>query len=251
MTQRPFIAASNHLQEIKRLVTLLSGVRTNILITGEIGTGKSFIAKQISPQAVIADGANLPELLTILNTFNEVIIENFDAITNYDQITLEGRRLIAITTRPIRSAIVDRFFGMTIELLPLRDHPEDILPLSELFLQELQESYGITASLPLSHMKLDISQNAHSLRQSIAKELLLSTLTHDEIETLLERFIATHAKGEADYDRFLALFDRAMIRAMYRLHRSQLSMAAHMGINRNTLRKKIKELGIYLEDSHD
>jgi len=49
---------------------------------------------------------------------------------------------------------------------------------------------------------------------------------------------------DEDYKDMLELFDKALIEAETQMFKSQLQVAQHLGINRNTLRKKIDELGL-------
>ena len=72
--EHEFIAVSKHMQEIKKLAALLRSIKSNVLIYGEAGVGKSYVAQYILPDATIVDGRQLSEVKNALKNADEIII---------------------------------------------------------------------------------------------------------------------------------------------------------------------------------
>lgn len=248
MLDEPFIAVSSHLQEIKKLATLLATIKTNVLITGEPGVGKLTVAKLIAPKAPVIRTDVSTDIAHALKNTDEVIIPHIDQIKNLDLIPPTGGRIIATTTSHLKQSLIDKYFGMTIEVLPLSAHPEDIIPLTQRFVKEACTLFRSDATFDPSALPCDISANAHSLKRAIYQHVLMGNLDQSSVEMLLENYFLDNYPACDAYDDMLAIFDSAIIKASHRLFGSQLAMAARLGINRNTLRKKITELDLRLKD---
>ncbi|RLA76195.1 MAG: Fis family transcriptional regulator, partial [Epsilonproteobacteria bacterium] len=95
-------------------------------------------------------------------------------------------------------------------------------------------------------IEIDLSQNGISLRQSVYKSVFLNTLTDDEIMYGLEKFLLKKLDDNSDYQKLLKYFEIPLLNAAKRKYKSQLQMANHLNLNRNTLRKKIN---LYLGDN--
>lgn len=245
--EHEFIAVSKHMQEIKKLAALLRSIKSNVLIYGEAGVGKSYVAQYILPDATIVDGRQLSEVKNALKNADEIIIENIEGISDLRILENEPKKIIGIAKNGMKSDISDKIFGMSIHLLPLADRPEDIEPLTRLFYHEARLIFQ-ESQCSYDNVTRDISNNAHSLKASVFRSFVLSTLTHEEIETGLETFIYKNVLIDDGYREFLKIFDKALINAYFRHFKSQLMMANKMGINRNTLRKKILELDLRFDD---
>jgi DNA-binding protein Fis len=61
-----------------------------------------------------------------------------------------------------------------------------------------------------------------------------------------ELYVEDKIGGINDYRDLLYLYEVPLLRAELNKFKSQLQVAKHMGLNRNTLRKKIQELEEYL-----
>ncbi len=193
-------------------------------------------------------------------------------------------RIIAATNQDIEKAVEEKRFRedllfrlnvVVIKLPPLRNRKEDILLLAEYFLQKFQEEMAIEPRT-LSPKAVDAIKayswpgNVRELENIIRRAVILSpnpVLSPDDLalpqkkqhkESLediiynrLEGFInSIDVKGKHDlYATIVPFMERPIIRlVLKKTGGNQVKTAELLGINRNTLRKKIKELGIKVEE---
>jgi two-component system, NtrC family, nitrogen regulation response regulator GlnG len=192
-------------------------------------------------------------------------------------------RIVAATHRDLdlhvrdgrfREDLLYRLRVVPIEIPPLRERPEDIAVLAEHFTARYAEELGTQARL-LSEPALDQlcahdwPGNVRELENAIKRALVLAShdvLTPDDFAFLqgapvlsateagssLEDLVRAEAEAllrGADpsdlYPRILERTERPLLEAVLaHTGGNQLRAAALLGINRNTLRKKITELGI-------
>lgn len=248
MEAKELIAVSPQMQEVKRLANLVKGIKVNTIVSGPAGSGKSYLARFILPNAVIVSGLNLDETNRALKAFEEVIIEDFDKILNYDLLSIKDQKIVATSSKKLKEGVVDRFFGIKIDLLPLCDRSADVEQLAQLFLQEAKSVFKTEDGVELSDIALDTSENCHSLRRSVYKSVLLADLDETSLLSIMENYFYRHIEADENYKVFLDLYDNAIITANHKKYKSQLMMSFHMGINRNTLRKKILQLNKKFDD---
>jgi DNA-binding NtrC family response regulator len=248
LSDNDFIAISKQMLEVKKLVNLIKGIKVNTLIVGESGTGKSRVATSILPSAVVLDGQNTEDVIKNLKNFNEVIIENFDKIRNFDILHIQNQKIVATATKKPKESVVDKFFGVVIDLEPLSQRPSDTPALMAYFLQSAKQELKVDSNITAEQITADIQDNCHSLKRAVYKKLLLSGVDENSLVSIMEEFFYERCEADDNYGHFCAMFDRAVINANHRKFKSQLMMSFKMGINRNTLRKKINELGINFND---
>lgn len=242
------IAISPQMIEVKKVVNLVKGIKVNTLIIGDTGTGKTKVATTILPNGVSINGEHPEEISKGLKSFNEVIIENFDKIRNYDALHIENQKIVATASKKPKDSVVDKFFGIVIELEPLSQRPEDVTALAELFMQESKENLKVCETADISQIDLDVANNCHSLKRSVYKKVLGATLDESGLVDHMKDYFFQNIETDDNYAHFLAMFDTAVIYANHKKFKSQLMMSYKMGINRNTLRKKINELGLKLDE---
>jgi DNA-binding NtrC family response regulator len=237
-----FVAVSASMQEIKRVSVLMQNTKINTLIVGESGVGKSKLAKEIAPNAYIIDGTNQNAITDVIKQFDDVLIENFDGL-NLSDWNLNGKRIIATAKIKPRDNICERLFGLTLELLPLSQRKSDIAPLLERFMSQASSELNL-APIDVGKINPDISQNCHSLKRSVYAELIRYHQNSDEFIASMQAFFENNIQDDDNYHLFLDMFDKALILANQTKYKSQLMMSKMMGINRNTLRKKMSQLGL-------
>jgi DNA-binding NtrC family response regulator len=246
-----FVAESKSLKEVLKSALLLKNLNINVLILGDSGVGKTTLAHMIVPDAVVVTKNNMSELSSILENNSTVIIEeidNFDFTKIDSFISSSSTRIIATTTKSISNELSDKIFGIKIYIPPLIDRTEDIIPLAQMFLEEAKSSLHTTVDVKIDHelVMTKLNQNCHSLKKYIYSLLIFNDISDTEIMGFLEYYVEDKIGGINDYRELLYIYEVPLLRAELNKFKSQLQVAKHMGLNRNTLRKKIQELEEYL-----
>jgi len=189
-----------------------------------------------------------------------------------------GVRIICATTKDLKEAVAKRQFGEDlrqalckahIRIAPLRERKEDILFLAQHFLEESVEKFE-TGPKELSKeakdflIKYNWPWNTRQLESTIKraailsndrviskKDLLLEDVGSCSITEFLEEKLKHYLKEMTKlencklYDTVLSEVERSLISlVMKETEGNQLRAAKTLGINRNTLRAKIKEYKI-------
>ena len=186
-----------------------------------------------------------------------------------------------VRNREFREDLFYRLNVVPIHLVPLRERREDIKPLVDYFLDracaEMETKPKQCSSDAMELLcKHSWPGNVRELENTIKRAVILSSdplLTPADFGGLLDRQETLHAapqeqsleaiveaklrssmngiekldKGDI-YDRVLEQVERPLIRyTLEKTRGNQVRAADILGINRNTLRKKISELGIQLK----
>ncbi|MDR3346437.1 MAG: Fis family transcriptional regulator [Campylobacteraceae bacterium] len=244
-----FLACSYASKEAGRLANLLKNLNLSALITGEKGVGKTTLAQNITDAAIV-NGENLNALLSALGSNSVLIVKNFHKISNYvllkEALKANPTRLIATSNQKIDEKITDIFFGIKITIPPLSERPEDVEALAQKFYKEAHMLFlgeeRERESVDLSGIELDVSLNSYSLKRSVYTAFVVENFKEHEMLNLLEKFFTQKIGGGDDYRKLLYVFDVPMLRAGFTRFHSQLAISKNFGLNRNTLRKKIREL---------
>lgn len=241
----PFLAASPSSVEALKSATLLQGLQIDALIFGASGSGKKSLATTILPSAPIFRADNFDELLGSLKDISEVIVTHFETLPNSEKfktaLQTHKVRLIACSSVELPKKMYDTFFSIKIELLGLADRQEDIILLVEKFLSEFHSISGDFELKDCDMTSLDLSQNIHSLKRSLLMQSLFSSISENELMDITTQYFQKNLPAENAYRETLHLFDVPIIKAGLQQHKSQLKLSSVLGINRNTLRKKILE----------
>lgn len=240
-----FLTASNASHEALKTANLLKGLSVNAMIMGERGTGKLTLARTILPSAPVIDGQHFDELLSALEKYDTIIIHRLDDIANLKRFeeTLSRTKTRVIATGGFRytSEQLENIFSIRFLIPPLRERPEDIEILSELFIQEAGTTFGKIDFKSFDQIRPDVTENAISLRRQIYLHCLLSGIEEENLMDVMENFLFSRMGSNNDYRKFLHLFEVPLIRAGIKKFKSQLQLADRLGLNRNTLRKKIAD----------
>jgi two-component system nitrogen regulation response regulator GlnG len=187
-----------------------------------------------------------------------------------------------VQEKRFREDLYFRLNVVPVRIAPLRERKADIPLLVSHFVERFAQELGVPRRWPSEAALERLSRpswpgNVRELENAIKRALVLASgevLTADDIEQatrasrsgsssdwaelarreLAERLDAGadaadgggEAEGESGpYWRFVSRLERAIIQeALDRSRRNQIQAARLLGINRNTLRKKIVELGI-------
>ena len=220
-----FLAKSEYLKKIKNIADMAKELNLNIYIWGERGVGKTFLAKYISPNAIL--NPSTP-------TIKPVILENLDNLENFSK----APQLIAIGEKKLEKFFLDKYFDLDIELKPLKDHPEDIEIFINHFLKTAQKELKIEKNINIKNP--DISENLNSLKRQVYKNLLFE----DNKELILEELFNYYLKNHSTYEQELKDFEKTLFKAMREKYKSKLKISEKLKINRVTLTKKMKGLDV-------
>ena len=307
----PLVGKSAPMQGVYRLVARLMNTDLPVLVSGESGTGKSLIAKVLHGFSdrrnlpfVTASPADLVELdgpakilakvrggSLIIEEISDFSLESqarlVQMIDNPGEYsprfiaTMQGSMIESVETGLIRSDVFYRLGGATIELPTLRECVDDILTLTEHFLNLLEKDGGPKRKLGIKAQELFRTYswpgNVRQL-QNVVKRLGLTAREYEisltEVEQSLENQPEMESSfGKAGTEKLSSDVERHL-RRYFDLHGNilppvglysrilkeleipligisleatggnQAKCADLLGINRNTLRKKISELDI-------
>jgi DNA-binding protein Fis len=93
-------------------------------------------------------------------------------------------------------------------------------------------------------IKPDLSENFRSLKTSVFKEVFIRSCSANDIEKAMYLNFEKNLMGNNCYKDNLGIFERPLLKAGLKKYGSQMKLANILGINRNTLRKKIYEYNI-------
>ena len=245
-----FIAVSNVSKEAFKTATLLKTLSVNALITGEAGVGKKSLAQYILPNAPILDASSFDELLTALQSNKQVVITNLQNIPNLltliEIIKKNNIRVVATAKYAIESDDLDELFSVKFDLPPLTQRKEDIAELIAIFSQEASSLFGVSNELNKEDFTPDLSINSHSLKRQVMINYLLDDIRDTELMDIIEKYLSDKLGSNSDYRDFLYLYEAPLIKAGLQKFKSQLKLSDKLGLNRNTLRKKIADNKKYL-----
>ncbi|CAA6804897.1 MAG: Unknown protein [uncultured Sulfurovum sp.] len=239
-----FLSNSAQIDKITKGLSLTKSLFVSSLLIGEEHTGKKTFIQTLFPNSIYVDANQEQELITALETNNELIIYNFEKVKNIETLNFENKRIIAIANTIKERAKCSQVFAFIYEM-PKLEEREDLSTLILHFQKKIQKELILDFEISLDLKKLDFTQNIKSLKASIYKQLLLRTLTKKDIQELLYDYLFRELEGNNAYREHLSLYEEPLIQAGLNKYKSQLKLAGVLGLNRNTLRKKIQEYDIH------
>jgi len=246
-----FVTASEASYQAFKTATLLKTLSVNALIMGELGVGKKCLASFILPGASIVDASNFDELLLSLESSSEIIIVNIGDSPNIERLvqTIKDNsiRVIATSKQSFSNEFIDDLFSVKFDIPPLSQRDEDVHELVALFEEEAAELFGGTQMLDLSNFIPDLSHNSNSLKRQVMINYLLQDIQDNELMQIIENYLHDKLGSNSDYRNYLYLYEAPLIKAGLHRFKSQLQLADKLGLNRNTLRKKISDNKQYLQ----
>jgi len=244
MTTHHLIGESEAVKQIVQGLQLTHSLFVSSIIIGPPATGKRTLVRQLLPDTPEVDGGDIEALKHALAMENELIILNFESVKSPEQLDFQNKRIVALANGEIHPRVLDEKFAFIYRLPPLKERPEDIDAFLRHFLSEAKEIFGYDETIDLEPSRLDLSQNLRSLKASVYREILLQNMKAEEIEYALYHFFTRNLEGNNAYREHLGILERPMLQAGLRRYGSQLKLSEILGINRNTLRKKLHEYRI-------
>ncbi len=244
-----FLTASPASIEAFKTANLLKGLGVNAVIFGERGTGKLTLARYILPHAPVIDANRFDELLDAIESHSEVVIRRLDQVANLKRLIepLQKKRTRVVATAGGRYSQdqLEDIFTIRLALPPLSQRSEDVEMLIDAFVQEARQTLGKTEPFEKNGFVPDLSENAISLRRQVYLHYLLDSIGEGDLMEIMEHYLHDRLGGNNDYRDFLHLYEVPLIRAGIKRFKSQLQLSERLGLNRNTLRKKIAEHSEY------
>ena len=239
-----FFSYSAQIQGIIKGLTLSKSLFISTIIWGEPFTGKRTLVRSLFPKATFVDGQDLERLKHTLQNSDELIIYNFEQISNSQALNFENKRIIAVANYEVSPSSIENRFAFIYHMPPLRERLDDVAYFLKEFSQELKESLDVKAEAEIDIGHLDLSLNFKSLKVSLHRELIKKTLSGEDIEEILFDYLYNKVEGKNSYREYLGLYEKPLIKAGLKKFKSQLKLSEVLGLNRNTLRKKIHEHNI-------
>ena len=300
-----FWGTSRAMAAIRRTLDKIAPTDATVLITGENGTGKDVLAREIHAHSlrsgkpmVAVDAGAIPETLFESELFGHVkgafTDAHADHVGKFEQadggtlfldeignipLHLQAKLLRALQNRSIvrvggtQSVPVDirlicatnmdlealvregrfredlyyRINTVHIDLPPLRDRREDIMPLAELFLQRYAEKYhrplsGIAPEAADLLKEQRWSGNIRELQNCLEKAVILS---EGSVLTVKDLQLDAGPQSGLAGDRHAERSEESKVREAMDRSKGNISAAAKLlGVSRPTLYAKLKKYGL-------
>ena len=241
-----FLTTSDKVQHIIKSFNLTKTLFVSSIIIGDAHTGKKALACYLFPNAHLVSGKNQEEVEKALEEHEELIITDFEKLSNQTKFDFSNKRIIATANYMGNSSVIDDMFAFIYSMPSLNERPNDVEYLKNIFIQEAQSTLMIDIdTINIDEIPLNLSSNSKSLKKSIYSYMIKYSMNHRDIQDVIYHYISKHLDGNDGYREHLELYEKPLIEAGLKKFGSQLQLAQVLGINRNTLRKKIHEHDIH------
>jgi len=231
--------------QVLKGLNLTKSLYVSSILIGDAHTGKKTLLRHLFPQTPMVSAAHPKELDEMLEEHDELIITDFERYPNPGALNFDGKRIVATANYVTNQQTIDALFAFIYQMPSLKERPGDVDYLATRFTQEALSTLMIDADPDtFSDMPLDLSKNSKSLKRSIYYTIIAQTMEKDAIQTAIYHYMLRRLEGNNGYREHIGLFEKPLIEAGLEKFGSQLKLSEVLGINRNTLRKKIHEHGI-------
>jgi len=240
-----FYTTSEEILQILKGLNLTKSLYVSSILIGEAHTGKKTLLRHLFPKTPMVSAANAKEVDQMLQEHEELIITDFERYPNPNALQLDGKRIIATANYIANRQTVDTLFAFIYHMPSLKARPGDVEYLKKRFVREACDTLMLEEKAEFyNDIPVDLSQNSKSLKRSVYYALIAGNMDKSAIESAIFHYMMRHLEGNNGYKEHIGLFEKPLIEAGLQKFGSQLKLAEVLGINRNTLRKKIHEHGI-------
>ena len=237
-----FLSNSPQIERIIKGLTLTRSLKVSSILFGAPFTGKKSLVESIFPQATYVDASQPDALSHALKQHEDLIIYHFESVQHLSRYDFSDKHIIAIADMPKVTKEMEEKFAFVYQMPTLEERPEDIPLLSTFFCTQIREELMLDeAQHEIDAAKLNLADNIKSLKASIYRELVTADLDKETLENLIYHYLYPRIEGNNAYREHIGIFERPLIKAGLDRYRSQLKLSSILGLNRNTLRKKIHE----------
>ncbi len=237
-----FFTNTDKVHEIVKGLNLTKTLYVSSIVIGEKNSSKKTLVKHLFPNVPIVSATQREELLSLLDSNDELIITDYEKLQNRVELDFTNKRIIAVANTSNHNHQLETIFAFVYEMPPLSQRPKDIPKLVDIFLGDAKSTLlSDDADIEETPENLDITLNNKSLKKSIYYWLYTKTLQREDIQEILYEYMLLNLEGNDEYSRHLELYEQPLIKAGLKKYKSQLRLSTILGINRNTLRKKINE----------
>lgn len=240
-----FFTTSDKIQHIMKSFNLTKTLFVSSIIIGDAHTGKKSLARYLFPDAPLVSGKNEEEVKVALEHYDEIIISDFEKLSNQSSLDFTNKRIIATANYMGNPGLIDDLFAFIYTMPSLHERKEDVEYLKNIFVKDALSTLMIDENVvDIDMILLDLTMNTKSLKKSIFLHLAKQSMGAQDIEEVLYQYLHKHLNGNDAYRQYLGLYEKPLIEAGLQKFGSQLQLSQILGINRNTLRKKIHEHNI-------
>ena len=242
---KSFYTQSEPIQHIIKGLNLTKTLLVSSIIIGEPHTGKKSLVSHLFPDTAMVSGTDQQAVESMLETYDELIITDFEKLSNMETLDFDNKRIIATANYVSNQHTIDALFAFIYHIPPLRERPEDTHYLKKTFIQQASSDLMIDSDdIHPEDIPANLSYNSKSLKRSVYQYLLYRNMGKEEIQQAVYNYCLEHLQGNNGYKEHLDLYEVPLIKAGLHKFKSQLKLSQILGINRNTLRKKIHEHNI-------
>ena len=240
-----FFTNSEQVQNIIKGFNLTKTLFVSSIIIGEPNIGKKSLARYLFPDAPLVSGEDQEEVEKLLQEVDELIITDFEKLSNQESLNLDNKRIIATANYMGNQQTIDNLFAFIYTLPSLKERPDDTEYIRDIFIKEARSTLMLDDNnLSLSDIPINLSDNSKTLKKTIYTYLMKHSMNEKDIQEALYNYLLENLNGNNEYKEHLELYEKPLIEAGLKKYGSQLQLSQVLGINRNTLRKKIHEHNI-------
>ncbi len=236
-----FYTDSEQVRHIIKGLNLTKTLLVSSIIIGEPNTGKKTLASYLFPDAPSVSGEDQDAVETLMEESDELIITDFEKLKNMERLDFDNKRIIATANYIGNQHTIDSLFAFIYHLPSLKERPEDTQFLKQKFLKRACDDLMIDEEIDIDEIPVNLSHNSRTLKRSVYQYLTTRYMGKETIQQAVYHYLMENLGGNNGYKEHLNLYEVPLIKAGLAKFKSQLQLSQVLGINRNTLRKKIHE----------